>query len=161
MNSFGTRNMPAVRPYWITHPWSLIFLGNCAIREVEHLAFADAMRTTSFNLDAVLENNPHLLLELLRKHFDKAFPRLEAEIMQLRVEDAFGRWWKRIGKHRRAAFEAMILADDPEAMRAAYEYANVEYRNLRDRRIVRKLERKTVRLQALTAELVAKARGKR
>jgi hypothetical protein len=156
--------MPAVRPHWITHPWSRPFLGGCAVRAVEAplpTPCAPGRAGATFGLGDVLERNPHLLLELLRKHYGVAFARLEEEILQLRVEDAFGRWHKRIGVRRRAAYEAMLLADDPTAMRAAYDYASTEYQNLSDRRIVRKLERKVTKLHALTAKLVANAKRSR
>jgi len=135
--------MPAVRPYWVTYPWSLNFMANRAIRALE---VVNIPQMSTFSLGAVLEHSPHVLLELLRRYHGENLLHLETALIQLRVEDAFGRWWKRIGVDRRAAFEAMILADDPDAMRAAYDYAAIEYQNLRDRHIVRKLEQKACAL---------------
>jgi hypothetical protein len=152
-NGYGTSNMPKIRPFMITYPWRNSYWGGEAIRQVERLGAGWAETDVGRLLRASWTG-----FTLSMQHRLTRVPAIGDKLMQLRVQDAFGSWENRIGKRRRAAFEAMLLADDFEAMDAAYAYADTEYVRMRDNRMLKKYAHKKEKLEALTVKLCRRAR---
>lgn len=136
-------HMPQLSPFVLTAPWRSVLFSRQAGQYVK----AENSRWGRYRMDMFeAEDADNFLIQAARELTARRGSAFVDPLIERRIRDAFGRWSKRIGKRRKAAFEAYMLTDDPDAIKAGYAYADMEYVNLRNKRSKAKLD-----------EIVAKA----
>jgi hypothetical protein len=134
-----------VSPFVFTFPWRLIYLHR-RVRQFVQLG------NLKHRVWATVDDDITLIV-CAQKLFE-GHPEELNRVLELRLQDAFGHHWKRIGKRRRAAFEAYMLTGDRALIAKGYEYAD-------EQMLHKRVASQKRRLNKIVAERVAIARAGR